>query len=83
MTIITVSDEQARLICESPSPIVIIDARGHELGKLNRTARSSPTTYELSANELSELTRRANSPGPGVTTQGLLARLQSLAPIEG
>jgi hypothetical protein len=37
----------------------------------------------ISDEELAELKRRMNEPGPGKTTKELLDYLQSLAPIEG
>ena len=83
MTLITVSDEQARLISEASAPIVFVDNHGNELGKLQPNAVKSKPEYEISDEELAELKRRANSPGPGVTTSELLTYLKTLAPIEG
>lgn len=83
MTHITLSAEQSQLLYSAAAPIVFLDARGREVGRLNRPMGDTAAEYELSADELAELHRRESSPGPGVTTSELLARLQSLAPIEG
>lgn len=83
MTHITVSDEQARLISEASAPIVFVDVRGRELGKLDRSAASARSAPEMSDEELAEIKRRMQTPGPGKTTKELLDHLMTLAPIDG
>jgi hypothetical protein len=84
MTQITVSDEVARLISQGSTPIVLVDKQGRELGKLDRMGASAESTApSISDEELADLKRRMNEPGPGKTTKELLDYLQSLAPIEG
>jgi hypothetical protein len=83
MTQITVSDEVARLISQGSTPIVLVDKQGRELGKLDRMCASESMAPSISDEELAELKRRMNEPGPGKTKKELLDYLQSLAPIEG
>jgi hypothetical protein len=42
MTVVTLSDEQARMIDAATSPIVLVDPRGRELGKVAPTLCDSP-----------------------------------------
>lgn len=83
MTHITVSDEQARLISEASTPIVFVDVRGRELGKLDQSAARAKSAPEMSDEELAEIKRRMQTPGPGKPTKELLEHLMKLAPIDG
>jgi len=79
-----VSDEQARLIAEASAPIVLVDVRGRELGKLEPVDAKSSSEPCISDEELAELKRRmaAARRGEGgfVTTEQLLQNLRALAP---
>ena len=79
MTLITISDEQARVIADSTGPVVFVDRGGREIGKLQPFTSS---THSLSELELAELKARLNSPGPGKTTKELLDHLKFIAPIQ-
>ena len=82
MTFMMVNDEQARLIAEASSPVVFVDARGHEIGKLQPLPTDRQAAPQISDEELAELKRRMASPGPGKTTDKVLARLKAIAPID-
>ena len=81
MTLVTISDEQARVIANSPGPIVFVDLSGRELGKFEPITKSAKSEHTLSETDLAELKSRLNSPGPGKTTKELLDHLKSIAPI--
>ena len=83
MTFLTITDEQARLIAEASTPIVVVDSRGREVGKLQPIDAASTGAAPLSAEDVAELKRRINAPGPGKSTKELLEHLQAIAPIEG
>lgn len=85
MTLLTVSDEQARLIAEASSPIVLVDSRGRELGQVTRApvaaalARSpgEPSNDEWAEAKLQmEIYQREG--GSFYTTQEVLEHLKSL-----
>ena len=81
MTLLMVNDEQARLIAGATLPIIVTDASGRQLGKLEPLSPNIAIP-PLSREELEELRRRMASPGPGKTTKEVLDRLKSIAPIE-
>lgn len=82
MTVVTVSDEQARLIAEATTPIVFVDISGRKVGTLEPLAAPSNAKPVVPDEELAELKRRLNSPGPGITTEELLDHLKAIAPVE-
>jgi hypothetical protein len=82
MTVVTVSEEQARLISEATTPIVFVDVSERKVGTLEPLAAPSNSQPSISDEELAELKRRLNSPGPGKTTKELLDHLKAIAPIE-
>jgi hypothetical protein len=70
-----VSDEQARLIAEASTPVIFVDARGREVGKLQPLSEEQKAMPAISEEELAELKRRMQSPGPGKTTKEVLEHL--------
>lgn len=81
MTLLTVSDEQARLIAEVSSPIVIVDSRGLELGHISpmTSATVKPSEIEddwAEAKRQREIARREG--GRFYTTTEVLEHLKSL-----
>jgi hypothetical protein len=82
MTFMMVNDEQARLIAEASSPVIFVDARGREIGKLQPLSADQLKSPGISEEELAELKRRMASPGPGKTTEEILDRLKAMAPVE-
>jgi len=75
---VTVSDEQARMISEASTPIVIVDTKGRALGQITPVDQETAVQPAISAEELAEIKRRMEMPGPGYTTQEVLDHLQSL-----
>lgn len=80
MTVIPISDEQARLIGEAIAPIVLVDSRGREVAKV---APTEPTLAPDASEEevIAEIYRRmAADDGTRYTHAEAMARLRELAP---
>jgi hypothetical protein len=81
MTVLTLSDDQARLVAGASTPVVVIDSQGKTIGNLAPVPVESSATYPISSEELVELKRRmANDDGTRYTTAEVLAYLRTLAP---
>ena len=78
MTQITLSDELARQISEASAPIMLIDSHGRTLGQVAPVAPNAQAEANISDEELAEIKRRMESPGPGYTTKEVLDYLHSL-----
>lgn len=81
MTVINVSDEQARLIGEATSPIVLVDSTGREVGTVAPTF-ADPLGPDASEEEVvAEIKRRmANDDGQRFTHASVMTHLRTLAP---
>lgn len=69
MNFITIDEQQARILLESPGEIEVRDRQGNRLGYVARS---------FSADEIAEAKRRLASSGPWYTTQQVLDHLGSL-----
>ena len=69
MAYITIDEQQARILLESPGEIEVRDRQGNRLGYVARS---------FSAEEIAEGKRRLASGGPWYTTEQVLDHLQSL-----
>ena len=74
MVTIVVSDDQAKLITQAQSEVVIRDSQGRLVGQISPVRCSAGFTPE----KIAELEKRLNEPGERVTTAELLERLESL-----
>ena len=84
MTYLMINDEQARAIAQSSAPVVFVDRRGQEVGRFKPlTDEEKKSVPPLSPEELAELKRRMELPGPGKSTAELLDNLRALAPVQG
>ena len=79
MTLITLNDEQARLIDEATSPIVLVDLQGRQV--------ATATAYRILPDDateeavIAEIKRRmATDDGTRFTHSEVMARLRTLAP---
>jgi len=78
MTHITISDEQARLIGEANSPIVLVDSRGHKVATATAYHRLPDDASEEEV--IAEINRRiATDDGARYTHAEVMARLRELA----
>jgi hypothetical protein len=81
MTIITLSDDQARIVAGSTVPIIVQDPRGRTLGKLSPLASDSRLNDAISPEALAEVKlRMANDDGARFTTAEVMAQLRAIAP---
>ena len=81
MTILTLSDDQARIVAGASTPVDVIDSHGRTIGKLAPVMPESSAAYAISDEELAEIKRRmANDDGTRYTTAEVLAYLRTLAP---
>ena len=78
MTDIVVNDEQARMILESKTPVVIRDRRGRQLGEVVRVSNGCGDASGPTPDKIAELEKRLDSAGPWYTTEDVLAHLRSL-----
>ena len=74
---IVLNEEQTKAITGVSEPIDLVDSSGRMLGRMTPTPPESDQTLEMTPEELSDLKRRTESPGPGAATKELLERLQS------
>ena len=74
---IVLTEEQTEAIMGASEPIDLVDSSGRMLGRMTRELPDSDQTLEMTSEELADLKRRMESPGPGVTTKELIERLQS------
>jgi hypothetical protein len=79
MTVITLSDEQSRLLGEASSPIVLVDSCGRELGTVSPTPKLGPDATEEEV--IAEIHRRmANDTGERRLFSDLLKELHERFP---
>ncbi len=69
MSELILTDEQARIVAESPGPVIVRDAGGNVLGRIEP---------DFTPEEIAELKRRAASPGPFFTGDQVQGRLRAL-----
>ncbi len=74
---IVLTEEQTKAITGVSEPIDLVDSSGRMLGRIPPTPPESDQTLEMTPEDLADLKRRMESPGPGATTKELLERLQS------
>ncbi len=78
MTVIPISDEQARLIGAATMPIVLVDPRGREVGKVSPASTLAPDATEEQV--IAEIQcRMAADDGTRYTHAEVMARLRELA----
>jgi hypothetical protein len=58
MTVVTLSDEQTRLIGEATSPVVLVDPRGREVGKVAPAVSNSLGPDASEEEVVAEIQRR-------------------------
>jgi hypothetical protein len=79
MTLITVSDETARLIGEATAPVVLVDSKGQRVARVTKL-----NVLPLDASEeavVAEIKRRmAEDDGTRLTHAEVMAHLRALAP---
>jgi hypothetical protein len=77
MTVVTLSDEQARLIGEATAPVVLVDSKGQRVGRVTKLALP-PDAPE--AEVVAEIKRRmAEDDGTRLTHAEVMAHLRGLA----
>ena len=80
MTTIAVPRSLAEALGKATEPIRLVDEQGRVLGSFAPATTTRKGSDELSAEELAELKRRVNSPGPWYSTDEMLAYVQSRTP---
>jgi hypothetical protein len=79
MTVIILSDEQARLIGEANTPIVLVDSSGRQVGEAKACSSLPPDATEEEV--VAEIKRRmAADDGRRFTHTEVMNHLRSLAP---
>ncbi len=63
------TDDQAKIVAQAVSPVIVRDQRGTVLGQIEP---------QLTAEQIAELKRRAASPGPFYTGEQVQARIRAL-----
>ena len=77
MTTIAVPRSLAEALCQATEPIHLVDEQGKLLGSFAPATTTRDGAEELSAEELAELKRRVNSPGPWYSTDEMIAYVRS------
>jgi hypothetical protein len=75
MTTIAVPRSVAEALSKAKLPVRLVDEQGILLGSFSPVP---PSSDELTPEELSEIKRRMNAPGPRYTTEQVLNHLSSL-----
>ncbi|HEX6963178.1 MAG TPA: hypothetical protein VF175_15030 [Lacipirellula sp.] len=77
MTIITLSDDQARILAGSPSPVIVMDPQGRPVGQIAPVRSTSRSEEE----EIAEAKRRmADDNGQGRELRDIIQDLRRIAP---
>jgi hypothetical protein len=74
MTTIAIPSTVAEILRKATQPTRLVDEQGKLLGSFSPVPAIDD---DLTAEELAEIRSRRNSPGPWLTTDELLARVQS------
>lgn len=77
MVHLTLSDEDARLITESSSPVIFVDRSGRRLGQLAPLDSAAAFPRSFSDDEIAEMKRRSREPGNYSTLQEIKQRLEA------
>jgi hypothetical protein len=78
---IAVSDVEAQAICESATPVVVVDPQGKPLGQITPVDPQIAAQPGIPAERLAEIKRRmANDDGSRYTLSEIMERVRALAP---